>query len=179
MPRQPQSLSQSLIVNSLATLVFVTIVSAVAFVAPATAQNAPVQNASWFSSHGGWWGSPTTAAEHCEEGIDGFVEELVEHADDEVSFTTKQQASWDDLIAAIRTGGMEITTFCTRVDEARDAGPAAAPERLAMAEDAISVGLTVMQTIRPAFDTFYATLDAEQKEMLDNVANHRRRGWWH
>lgn len=179
MHRQPQSLPQSLIVNSVATLVFAMVVSAVALVGPAAAEDAQVQNASWFSSHGGWWGAPTTAAEHCKEGIDGFVEKLVEHADEEVTFTTKQQASWDDLIAAIRTGGIEITTFCARVDEARNAGPAAAPERLEMAEEAIVVGLSVMQTIRPAFNAFYVTLNAEQKEMLDRVANHRRRSWWH
>ena len=50
---------------------------------------------------------------------------------------------------------------------ARAADAAPATERLAMAEEAVAVGLKTIQTIRPAFDAFYNTLDAEQKEMLD------------
>lgn len=175
----PRSLTQSLIVNSSAAMVFAAIVSALALVAPASANELPVQNASWFSGHGGWWGGPTSTAERCEKGVEHFVEELVEHADEEVTFTATQQAAWDDLIVAVRTSGAEVTSFCGRVDDARASEPQAAPERLAMAEEAVAVGLKSLQIIRPAFDAFYSTLDAEQKEMLDNAGNHRRRGWWH
>lgn len=179
MSHRPKSLTQSLAVNSCAAFIFAIVVSALAAVAPATAEEVPVQNASWFSGPGSWWGEPTSAAAHCEQRIDHFVEELVEHADEEVTFTSTQQAAWEKLIAAVRTGGAEVTIFCGQVDEARSAERAPATERLAMAEDAIAVGLKTMQIIRPAFDEFYETLDAEQRAMLDGVANHRRRGWWH
>jgi LTXXQ motif family protein len=179
MSPRPKSLTQSLVVNSCAAVVFSVIVSAVAVVAPATAQEVPLQNASWFSGHGGWWGEPTSAAEHCEKGVDHFVEEMIEHADEEVTFTSTQQAAWEKLIAAVRTGGAEVTMFCGQVDEARGSERAPATQRLAMAEEAIATGLKTIQIIRPAFDEFYETLDAEQREMLDNATSRRRRGWWH
>jgi len=179
MSHRPKSITQSLAVNSCAALIFAVVVSAMAAVAPATAEETQAQNASWFSGHGSWWGEPTSAAAHCEQGVDHFVEELVEHADEEVTFTSKQQAAWERLIAAVRTGGAEVTTFCGEMDEARSAERAPATERLAMAEDAIAVGLKTIQIIRPAFDAFYETLDAEQRALLDGAANHRRRGWWH
>lgn len=177
---QPRSLFHSLVVNTLASLVFLVTVTAVALVAPASAEEADVETVSWFGGHGGWWGEPMSAAHHCESGVDRFVGRLTEHAEEEVEFTATQQAAWDDLIAAIRTGGEGVTRFCARVDEARQTERAPAPERLAMAEEAVSVGLKTLQTIRPAFDAFYATLDPEQKELLDNAGRHHRGGgWWH
>jgi LTXXQ motif family protein len=173
MPRKPSSLNHSVIVNTCAAFIFAVTVTAVAAVGPATAQDAQVQNASWFG-----WGERTAAA-RCERGVDHFVEEMMEHAEEEVEFTSTQQAAWDDLIAAVRQGGSEVTTFCGKVDAARAADAAPATERLAMAEEAVAVGLKTIQTIRPAFDAFYNTLDAEQKELLDGATNHRRRSWWH
>ncbi|AWZ03146.1 LTXXQ motif family protein [Rhodobiaceae bacterium] len=173
MSHRPAPLSQSMTVNTFAAGVFAVVVSILAVVAPANAEDATVQNASWFG-----WGERTAAA-RCERGVDHFVEEMMEHAEEEVEFTSTQQAAWDDLIAAVRQGGSEVTTFCGKVDAARAADAAPATERLAMAEEAVAVGLKTIQTIRPAFDAFYNTLDAEQKEMLNGAANHRRRGWWH
>jgi len=173
MSHRPAPLSQSMTVNTFAATVFAVVVSVVAVVAPANAEDATVQNASWFG-----WGERTAVA-RCERGVDHFVEEMMEHAEDEVVFTSPQQAAWDDLIAAVRQSGGEVTAFCGKVDEARNADAAPATERLAMAEEAVAVGLKTIQIIRPAFDAFYNTLDAEQKEMLDGAANHRRRGWWH
>ncbi|MCE7998464.1 MAG: Spy/CpxP family protein refolding chaperone [Rhodobiaceae bacterium] len=162
MAHRPAPLSQSMTVNTFAAGIFAVVVSVLAMVAPA--------NASWFG-----WGD-RTAVERCERGVDHFVEEMTERAEDEVTFTSTQQAAWDDLIAAVQEGGKEITTFCAEIDEARAAERAPATKRLAMAEQGMTVGLKAMQIIRPAFDAFYDTLDAEQKEMLDG---HRRRGWWH
>lgn len=173
MSHRPSPLTQSMTVNTFAAGVFALVVAILAIVGPANAEDAEVHNASWFG-----WGERTAAA-RCERGVDHFVEEMMEHAEEEVVFTSTQQAAWDDLIAAVRQGGSEITTFCSKVDEARAADAAPAPERLAMAEEAVAVGLKTIQTIRPAFDAFYNTLDAEQKELLDGAANHRRRGWWH
>jgi LTXXQ motif family protein len=173
MSHRPTPLSQSMTVNTFAATVFAVVVSVVAVVAPANAEDATVQNASWFG-----WGERTAVA-RCERGVDHFVEEMMEHAEEEVEFTSTQQAAWDDLIVAVRQGGSEVTAFCGKVDEARNADAAPAPQRLAMAEEAVAVGLKTIQTIRPAFDAFYNTLDAEQKELLDGAANHRRRGWWH
>jgi len=173
MSHRPTPLSQSMTVNTFAATVFAVVVSVVAVVAPANAEDATVRNASWFG-----WGDRTAVA-RCERGVDHFVEEMMEHAEEEVEFTSTQQAAWDDLIVAVRQGGGEVTAFCGKVDEARNADAAPAPQRLAMAEEAVAVGLKTIQTIRPAFDAFYNTLDAEQKELLDGAANHRRRGWWH
>jgi hypothetical protein len=174
MPRKPSSLNHSVIVNTCAAFIFAVTVTAVAAVGPATAQDAQVQNASWFG-----WGEPSSAAAHCEKGVEHFVEEMREHADEEVEFTATQEAAWNDLIVAVRQGGADITSFCGKVDAARSTGAAPATARLAMAEEAIAVGLKTIQTIRPAFDAFYNTLDAEQKELLDGATNHRRRSWWH
>ncbi len=173
MSHRPAPLIQSMKVNTFVAGVFALVVSVLALVAPANAEDATVQNASWFG-----WGE-RTAASRCERRVDHFVEEMMEHAEEEVEFTSTQQAAWDDLIAAVRKGGDDITSFCGKVDEAHSADRAPAPERLAMAEEAVAVGLKTIQTIRPAFDAFYNTLDAEQKELLDGAANHRRRGWWH
>lgn len=173
MAHRPAPLNQSMTANTFAAGIFAIVVSILAVVAPAKAEDATVQNASWFG-----WGERTAAA-RCERGVDHFVEEMMEHAEEEVEFTSTQQAAWDDLIAAVRQGGSEVSAFCGKVDAARAADTAPAPDRLAMAEEAVAVGLKTIQTIRPAFDAFYNTLDAEQKELLDSAVGHRRRGWWH
>lgn len=170
MSNRPTPLNQSMTVNTFAAGIFAVVVSVLAVVAPANAEDATVQNASWFG-----WGERTAVA-RCERGVNHFVEEMTERAEEEVTFTSTQQAAFDDLIAAVQEGGKEITTFCAEIDEARAIEGAPATARLAMAEQGMTVGLKAMQIVRPAFDAFYNTLDTEQKDMLDS---HRRRGWWH
>lgn len=183
------SFRQNMFVNACATLMFVTAVSGVAAVAPATAQNAIVAQAaapgaearlaektSWFGRHGGWWGEDRTMAERCGARMDHVVEEMDEHTRDEVTFTAQEEAAWNGLLTAIRASGADLQAFCAKLDEAEADETATAPERLALAEEGVTVGLKMLQTIRPAFDNFYAALDAEKRAMLDKFANHRH-GW--
>ncbi|MGF1474048.1 MAG: Spy/CpxP family protein refolding chaperone [Geminicoccaceae bacterium] len=97
----------------------------------------------------------------------GFVERRLDLGPD-------QEESWDGLLASIETADATVAQRC---DELRDQVENAetAPERLALMEAAVATGLEVIQEVRPAFDTFYASLDEDQKEQIDGLANRRQR----
>ena len=172
---------QNTFVNACAALVFIFAVSGVAAVAPATAQNVEavqVQNASWFTGrHGGWWGEERPMADRCGARMDHVVERMDDHARDEVTFTQAEETAWLGLLEAVRQSGAALQVFCSKLDEARTDDEASAPARLALAEEGVMVGLKMLQTIRPAFDSFYAALDSEKRQKLDDLVNHRHGGW--
>ncbi|MEQ9519418.1 MAG: Spy/CpxP family protein refolding chaperone [Parvibaculum sp.] len=174
---------QNIFVNACATLIFILAVSGVAAVAPATAQNAEtaqVQNASWFggrSGWGGWWGEDRSMAQRCGDRMDHVVERLDDHARDEVTFTAEEEAAWNGLLQSIRDSGVTLQSFCSKLDAAHADEKASAPERLALAEEGVVAGLKMLQAVRPAFDNFYAALDSEKREKLDELANHHHGGW--
>jgi hypothetical protein len=54
--------------------------------------------------------------------------------------------------------------------------PSGPAERLATMEKRAEASLQAIRTVRPAFDAFYATLEADQKKQLESIGP-RRWGW--
>jgi hypothetical protein len=117
--------------------------------------------------HGG--GMRHLCGEGRDQRIDGFVE-LVESF---VTFTPEQGEAWQGLVAAVRTSSASIDAACA---ELAGAGPPrTAADKLGRLETMLAKGLDVVQQVRPAFDTFYATLNDQQKQAIDDLASRRRR----
>ncbi|MBZ0138674.1 MAG: Spy/CpxP family protein refolding chaperone [Pseudorhodoplanes sp.] len=81
-----------------------------------------------------------------------------------------QRNAFDDFRAASDKAAQMLSAAC----------PVEVPQtvsaRLALMEARMTLMLDAVKTIRPAFDTFYATLTAEQKARLD--ASRPRRWFW-
>ena len=125
-----------------------------------------------FRSHGQGRIAERICSEQRDERLDkaiGFVESFT-------AFTAQQTGAWNDLVDALRAGSARVGDACSTHDWAN--APASAPEKLARLEVMVSLGLDLVQQVRPAFDSFYATLDEKQKKALDDLIgrHHRRHG---
>ena len=75
------------------------------------------------------------------------------------SFNAEQKVAWDGLAAALRDGSDTIGKQCAALKE----------------DGKLNTGLQVVQKVRPAFDTLYATLDKDQQAALDKLIQRRGR----
>jgi hypothetical protein len=112
----------------------------------------------------GMWGGGFSGM--CNPRFAGRVDEI-ERA---VKPTEAQQTVLKDLRAASAKAAETLTAACPN-DLPRTSG-----ERLAFMEKRMEAMLAAVKTVRPAFDAFYASLTAEQKDRLD-AAGPRRWGW--
>lgn len=86
-----------------------------------------------------------------------------------MTFTPPQQTAWDDLKTALNDGKASMEKACEAVTGAEK--PKTAPERLARMEAMMTTRLGALQTVRPAFDTFYGTLSEKQRSAIDGLMN--------
>ena len=105
-------------------------------------------------------------AEKLDDAI-GFVEAFF-------SFNAEQKTAWDGLASALREGSDAIGKHCEALKE--DGRPTKATGKLARVETMLNAGLEVVHKVRPAFDTFYATLDEKQQAALDKLIERRGPG---
>ncbi len=104
-------------------------------------------------------------AEKLEDGI-SFVEAFF-------SFNDAQKTAWTGLATALRESSDVIGKRCEAMKDA--ARSQTATEKLARVEGFLTTGLDIVHKVRPAFDGFYATLDAKQQAALDKLIQHRGR----
>lgn len=97
----------------------------------------------------------------------GVVEGLME-------FKPDQQQAWDALKTTLKDGKSSIDKTCESLEETK--GPGTAPQRLGRMEQLMASRLSALQQVRPAFDTFYATLTEKQQKALDDLFQRGRRG---
>jgi hypothetical protein len=130
-------------------------------------------------AHGGWsHGSPHGRgfAGFCHVGIEhGMLEQraqgISERVESELSLNPQQSTALGEVRARLGDAAGLARSLC---DELGDEPAASAPERLARMERFMSTGLEALKIVRPAVDSFYATLDEAQKEKLDELmARHR------
>jgi len=120
-------------------------------------------------AHGNWRGDKL--ARFCSDERVERIDEAIDKVREKVNPTEAQLPAWNRLTEAVRQGDRQIAARC---DEFKDAGRAGtAPERLARAEAAMTTGLAIVQTVRPALDEFYGTLSDEQKKAVDRMMKHR------
>ena len=101
---------------------------------------------------------------------------LREHRDDVAAFATvrldldgTQQALLGDLLRQAEAVALELRAQCPE-----PGAPADALALLDRGEAALATSLEGLRRLRPAFETFLAALDAEQRERVEGWVAHRR-----
>jgi periplasmic protein CpxP/Spy len=84
-----------------------------------------------------------------------------------MTFTPPQQTAWNDLKTAMNDGKASMEKACESAKS--EDKPKTAPERMARMEAMMTTRLGALQTVRPAFDTFYGTLSDKQKSAIDGL----------
>ena len=150
------------------------IVAIVAGAAPVSAQSGPGSSATGSGtllSPGmmmapGRWSSRGMRA-YCHPQAAGFGTWRLGQIEQIVKPDQNQRNAFDDFRAASDKAAQMLSAAC----------PVEVPQtvsaRLALMEARMTLMLDAVKTIRPAFDTFYATLTAEQKARLDASRPHR------
>lgn len=106
----------------------------------------------------------------CNPRHAGLAEWRLKRIETEVKPTEVQKKALDDLRAASTKAAEIISTACAAPM------PAKSTERMAHMEKRLEATLQAIKTVRPAFETFYGTLDEQQKTRLDAIGP-RRWGW--
>lgn len=126
-----------------------------------------------FAGRGHRHGHARGLAMICSERRDQRIADALAFVEGFANFTPEQAAAWAGLTETIRAGSASIGAKCAELEEA--GSPKTAPEGLARFEALATTGLDILQSIRPAFERFYATLSDQQKEALDDLVTHRGR----
>lgn len=124
--------------------------------------------AGW-GGHRGWGrGGGRLCSPQRGERIEGMLAGFEAFA----KFTPPQQTAWDELKRKVEAGNVRFDEACA----AMGGDPAAAtPDaRLAGIERMLEAGLATVREVRPAFDAFYASLDAAQRAAVDRMMRPRR-----
>ncbi|MCH9674548.1 MAG: Spy/CpxP family protein refolding chaperone [Gammaproteobacteria bacterium] len=121
---------------------------------------------------GGHHGKGRMMRKLCSESRDEHIEDVINVVENFVEMTPDQQAAWGSLTDEVRASSARVDAAC---EELQATGrPSSLPQRLAVAETLMGAGYDVVQRLRPQFDAFYATLDADQQAALERMAKHRR-----
>jgi hypothetical protein len=106
------------------------------------------------------------AAQHTERMI-GVVEGLM-------TFSSPQQTAWNELTKTVRDSRTSFTETCKSVVEGER--PTTAQARMERMEKLMAARLDMMRSIRPAFETFYGTLNETQQKAIDDLFTGHHRG---
>lgn len=95
-----------------------------------------------------------------------------------MELTPEQEAKLQSLEDSARAAGEDLHDVC------RDAvdWEGTAPERLKAQQEILAAAQKALGDVRPKFEAFYTTLNARQKDIMDDVlAGHRSIpwGWWY
>jgi hypothetical protein len=132
------------------------------FSAPATSQSPPKPSA-WGArtimepiivAHGGF-------SAVCNPRAVAVASRNVDQIDKLVGPTGPQRAALDELRTAVSKASEVGSAACPREI------PRGSGERLAFTEQRLAALLAALKVVNPAFEAFYATLNAEQKAKLD------------
>lgn len=106
----------------------------------------------------------------CNPRMAGFAEWRLQQIEAAVKPNDAQKKALEDLRKASASAADMIMKECPA------AIPAKPTERLALGEKRLETMLQAIKTVRPAFQSFYDTLDDKQKASLD-AAGPRNWGW--
>ncbi len=107
----------------------------------------------------------------CDPRMAGFAAYQIDQIERNVKPAEAQRKPFDDLKAASAKATDIMTAACP------SATPATVPARLEFMEKRAEAMLASVKTVRPAFETFYASLSDDQKAKLDRLGP--RESWWH
>jgi len=127
------------------------------------------------------WGQGGFGGKFCGKKNGKRMERMTGLIEGLMTFTPPQQTAWNDLKTALNDGKASMEKACESVQS--EEKPKTAPQRMARMEAMMTTRLGALQTIRPAFDTFYGTLSEKQKSAIDGLMTrghgkfkHGRRG---
>jgi hypothetical protein len=106
----------------------------------------------------------------CRPAAVGFVEWRTERLQQLLNLTDAQRPKFDDYKAAAAKAADTMRSACPT------SAPLTAPGRMEAAEKRMEAMLQAIKTMRPALDALYATLNTEQKAVLDS-GRHRYWRW--
>ncbi len=122
--------------------------------------------------HAGMMGGPQGMfAAVCHPHRDAMLAGAIAYGEKRLELTPAQAESWNRLTAALRAGGERAGQSCAAAKPTD--GPLSSAERLARMEQHMGNGLAIVQTIRPAYEAFHATLNDAQKKTLEDLLSHR------
>jgi hypothetical protein len=104
----------------------------------------------------------------CSPRAVGLAEWRIDRIERALKPNDAQKAKLDELRAASKKAAESLSQACPT------SWPASTPERLSLMEKRLDVMHEALKTVKPAFEAFYASLDANQKSTLDG---NRPRGW--
>jgi hypothetical protein len=122
------------------------------------------------SAHGGG-GHGRGLERLCSTQRDEKLENGLTFVESFVDFKPEQAQAWTELATALRAGSASIGQTCGELGSLTI--PAHAPDKLALVETLLTKGVAVLGQVRPAFATFYETLDDDQKQAIDRLTSRR------
>jgi len=108
----------------------------------------------------------------CSPSAAGFAEWQIDRLERSIKLTEAQRPKFDELKAASSKAADAMRAGCpTEI-------PTTVTGRMAAMEKRLDAMLSAVKTMRPAMETFYATLSDEQKRRLDSGAGAGRFWRW-
>lgn len=120
-----------------------------------------------FDRHG-WAGHASgghMVATACSRGSEDHVAEAADFVGSALELNATQAAAWDNVTRELELGLAGLRDACEGLATHGEGTPA--PERLAYLESTMTAGAETLRAMRPAFETFYETLDDTQRQRLD------------
>jgi len=179
--RKHMSVTKKILLGTVAAVAIGGVVFAFSGVAPQTMNTAKLELISSAMASGGHGEKGGYRGHHrggrhgmrmiCSDRRAEKVEDAIGFAEAFFTSQGEQKVAWDGLAAALREGSTTIGKHCEAMKaEGREK---TATGKFARMETMLTAGLEVVQTVRPAFDKLYATLDEKQQAALDKMV---RRG---
>ncbi len=145
--------------------------AAVLWVAPAAAQPLAAPFGPGMMMGPGMMSWPLMGRAMCDPRAAGLAEWRMERIEQRVRPTDAQRPALEALKAASQKAADTIAAACPKEL------PQSPVARLEAMEKRLDAMLQAVKIVRPAFETFYASLSEEQQERLQSVGP---RGWgWH
>ena len=107
----------------------------------------------------------------CGDSRSEKIARAIGRVESRLTFTAEQEAAWSGVVAAVGDSERVVDEHCASRGEAGRS--ANAPEKLARMQMALTAAGEVVAIMRPAFDAFYETLDAEQRGTIDEMVMRR------
>ena len=102
-----------------------------------------------------------------QHGMAGHIEGRIAFLKTELKITDAQQPLWDAVADAMRANSKDMTGMPNRMSMMQSPGPL--PEKLAAREQAMSVQLEALRSLKTAVESLYAALSEDQKKTADQL----------
>ena len=120
------------------------------------------------SDRHGWAGQASSGhmvATACSRGSEDHIAEAAKFIGLVLELNATQAAAWDHVTQELELGLAGLRDACEGL--ANNSDDLAMPERLVYLESTMAAGAETLRAMRPAFETFYETLDDSQRQRLD------------